>query len=154
MVVQEVVKIRSVQKRVGSRKLHHLLEGFRAGHSIKMGRDGLNELLREHSMLIRKRRRKTPPDHVLSPLEAVSEPYQGYRTDACQPGLGERYNVCASERGLCVSEPDHGCVFAKDSGIPPEPGPVGKRLCNGTQNGPQYIKLFLKKLRYGGQESL
>lgn len=60
MVVQEVVKIRSVQKRVGSRKLHHLLEGFRAGHSIKMGRDGLNELLREHSMLIRKRRRKTP----------------------------------------------------------------------------------------------
>jgi hypothetical protein len=38
-VIQEVVKIRSVQKRVGTRKLHYLLEGFRAEHSIKKGRD-------------------------------------------------------------------------------------------------------------------
>jgi putative transposase len=67
LVVQEVVKIRVVQKRVGSRKLHHLLSEFREGHSIKMGRDRLNELLREHSMQIRKRRRKTPRTTFAAP---------------------------------------------------------------------------------------
>ncbi len=67
MVIQEVVRIRSVQKRVGSRKLHHLLAGFRAGHSIKMGRDRLNEVLKDHSMQIRKRRRKAPRTTFSSP---------------------------------------------------------------------------------------
>lgn len=67
IVIQEVVKIRSVQKRVGSRKLHHLLAEFRAASSIKMGRDRLNELLREHSMQIRKRRRRAPRTTFSSP---------------------------------------------------------------------------------------
>ncbi|MGE3465713.1 MAG: IS3 family transposase [Pyrinomonadaceae bacterium] len=67
LIVQEVAKIRVVQKRVGSRKLHHLLTEFRTGHGIKMGRDRLNELLREHSMQIRKRRRRAPRTTFSSP---------------------------------------------------------------------------------------
>lgn len=67
IVIQEVVRIRSVQKRAGSRKLHHLLTEFRARHSIKMGRDRLNEVLKDHSMQIRKRRRKAPRTTFSSP---------------------------------------------------------------------------------------
>lgn len=67
MLIQEVARIRCMQKRVGSRKLHHLMSEFREGHGIKMGRDGLNELLREHSMQVRKRRRKAPRTTFSSP---------------------------------------------------------------------------------------
>lgn len=60
LVVQEVIAVRSVQKCVGVRKLHHMLEPFRSEHGIKMGRDRLNEVLRGHSLLVRRRRRRKP----------------------------------------------------------------------------------------------
>jgi transposase InsO family protein len=60
LVVQEVLRIRAVQKRVGVRKLHRMLEGFMTGHGVRMGRDALNELLREHSLLVRRRRARKP----------------------------------------------------------------------------------------------
>ena len=60
LILQEVVKIRASQKRIGVRKLHDMLTGFMERHSIEMGRDAMFDLLREHSMLIRKRRRKAP----------------------------------------------------------------------------------------------
>ena len=60
LVVQEVIRIRTTQKRVGVRKLHHMLEPFTRAHEVEMGRDALYELLREHSMLVRRRRRRGP----------------------------------------------------------------------------------------------
>ena len=60
MILQEVVKIRSTQQRVGVRKLHHMIAGFTHEHGVEMGRDALYELLREHSMLVRKRKRRGP----------------------------------------------------------------------------------------------
>jgi transposase InsO family protein len=60
LIIQEVVRIRSVQKRIGVRKLYHMLQGFMAEHGIQMGRDAFYDLLREHSLLVRKRRRKKP----------------------------------------------------------------------------------------------
>lgn len=60
LVLQQVGIIRENQKRIGARKLHHMLEEFCAEHRIAMGRDALFDLLREHSMLVRKRRRKRP----------------------------------------------------------------------------------------------
>lgn len=60
LVLQQVVSIRSQQKRVGARKLHHMLSGFCREHSIGIGRDSLFDLLREHSLLVRKRRRRVP----------------------------------------------------------------------------------------------
>ena len=59
-VIREVVKIREVQKRVGTRKLYHMIDPFLAEHGIKMGRDRLNELLKDNSLLVRKRRLRTP----------------------------------------------------------------------------------------------
>lgn len=60
LVLQEVARIRSVQRRVGVRKLHHMMSEFTREHKVTMGRDALYDLLREHSMLVRLRRRKHP----------------------------------------------------------------------------------------------
>ena len=59
-VIREVVKIREVQKRLGTRKLYHMTRPFLGEHSIKMGRDRFNELLRDNSLLVRKRRLRKP----------------------------------------------------------------------------------------------
>lgn len=60
LVLQEVARIRSTQDRIGVRKLHHLTEPFTREHGIEMGRDAMYDLLREHSMLVRRRRRRGP----------------------------------------------------------------------------------------------
>ena len=60
LILQEVVRIRSSQSRVGVRKLHHMISSFTLEHAVEMGRDALYDLLREHSMLIRRRRRRGP----------------------------------------------------------------------------------------------
>ena len=60
LILQEVVRIRMSQNRVGVRKLHHMMGPFTREHGVEMGRDALCDLLREHSMLIRRRRRRGP----------------------------------------------------------------------------------------------
>lgn len=60
LLIQEVRRIRGQQRRIGVRKLHYMLDGFREAHSIAIGRDGLFDLLREEGLLVRKRRRKKP----------------------------------------------------------------------------------------------
>lgn len=60
LVVQEVTRVRLVQKRIGTRKLYHMLGSFLADHSIGMGRDAFHEVLRENSLLVIKRRARKP----------------------------------------------------------------------------------------------
>ncbi len=67
LVVQEVIRIRRQQKRIGVRKLHYLLSGFLREHRIELGRDRLFDLLREHSMLVRRRRLRKPRTTVSAP---------------------------------------------------------------------------------------
>jgi len=58
IVLQEVKELRKEQRRVGTRKLLIHLQDVLERHSIKMGRDALFNLLREHGLLVRRRRRK------------------------------------------------------------------------------------------------
>ena len=58
MVLKLVNEIRKDLPRCGTDKLHFMLRNTFALHDIKMGRDLLYELLGEHGMLIRYRRRK------------------------------------------------------------------------------------------------
>jgi putative transposase len=58
IIVQEVLKHRELQPRLGTRKLLVMMQDFVKEHHIDLGRDGLFDLLREHNLLIRKRRRK------------------------------------------------------------------------------------------------
>jgi putative transposase len=55
IVLKEVKALRQDQRRVGTRKLLVHLKDVLERHSIKLGRDALFNLLREHGLLIRRR---------------------------------------------------------------------------------------------------
>ena len=58
IILQLVHEIRKTMPRLGTRKLHHLLEPQLTSHGIEVGRDYLFDLLDEHKLLIRRRKRK------------------------------------------------------------------------------------------------
>jgi len=57
LILQEVAKIRQLHPRMGTRKLHVKLMTFLDEHEIKLGRDGLFDLLSSNYLLVRRRRR-------------------------------------------------------------------------------------------------
>ena len=67
LVIQQVLRIRSEQKRVGTRKLYHITRPFCLEHGIKLGRDRLNDLMRDHSLLVRRRRAGKPRTTISGP---------------------------------------------------------------------------------------
>ena len=58
LILEEVRKIRANHKRMGTRKLYGKLQAFMSEHQIKIGRDGLFNLLSTNNMLVRKRKRR------------------------------------------------------------------------------------------------
>lgn len=58
LLIQEVLRIRDTQRRIGTRKLLFMMTAFMERHRINIGRDSFFELLRVHNLLVRKRRRK------------------------------------------------------------------------------------------------
>lgn len=60
LLLQEVLKVRKQQKRIGSRKLLEMLGNFMQQHGISIGRDRFFTLLRNHGLLVKKRKRSRP----------------------------------------------------------------------------------------------
>lgn len=58
IVLEKVKEIRTSQQRLGSKKLYEMLSYTFKQHKIKLGRDRFINLLAEHGMLVRKRKRK------------------------------------------------------------------------------------------------
>ena len=58
VVLQHVFEIRKSQKRIGTTKLHFMLQEPLKEHNISIGRDYLFDLMRDHGLLIRQRKRK------------------------------------------------------------------------------------------------
>jgi putative transposase len=58
VIIQEVINIRKELPALGTRKLHYLLQHRLVSHKISIGRDYLFDLLAEHMLLIRRRKRK------------------------------------------------------------------------------------------------
>jgi putative transposase len=58
IVLQYVSRVRSQLPRLGTRKLHYKLQPLLAEHGIEIGRDYLFDLLDDHKLLIRQRKRK------------------------------------------------------------------------------------------------
>lgn len=58
VILQEVIAVRNDLPRIGTRKLHYLLQPSLESHKIKIGRDYLFDLLSEHKLLVRQRKRK------------------------------------------------------------------------------------------------
>jgi putative transposase len=60
LVIQQVIRHRVIQPRLGGRKLLEMMEPFMKDHAIDMGRDLLFDLLRDNDLLIRRRKRNKP----------------------------------------------------------------------------------------------
>jgi hypothetical protein len=60
LLLQEVLRIRRTQKRLGARKLLVIMSAFMAEHRINIGPDAFFGLLREQRLLVRKRKRSRP----------------------------------------------------------------------------------------------
>lgn len=58
LVVKEVMSIRDSHRAMGTRKLYEKIQPFLEEHRIKMGRDTLFDLLNEHKLLIKRRKRR------------------------------------------------------------------------------------------------
>lgn len=58
LVLDQVRQFRQLNPRMGARKLHVMLTDFLLEHQIKMGRDALFDLLANHYLLVRRRRRR------------------------------------------------------------------------------------------------
>jgi len=58
IILKLVQKIRETHPRIGTRKLHQMLQPLLIEHEIKMGRDGLFNLLANNHLLIRRRKRR------------------------------------------------------------------------------------------------
>ena len=58
VIVEEVLRYRSHQKRIGTCKLLHEMKDFLTAHSFKIGRDAMFTLLAERDLLIKKRKRR------------------------------------------------------------------------------------------------
>ena len=58
LIVQEVLRHRRLQKRIGGRKLFGMMSNFLHQHAIGLGRDVFFNVLREYGLLVRIRRRK------------------------------------------------------------------------------------------------
>jgi len=58
LILKEVLEIRKDHKRMGTRKLYEKLHPFMQEYQIKMGRDGLFDLLSSNNLLVRKRKRR------------------------------------------------------------------------------------------------
>jgi putative transposase len=58
LIVQQVIMIRLLQPRIGGRKLHLSIKGFKKKHDIKLGRDALYKMLGKYDLLNKRRRGK------------------------------------------------------------------------------------------------
>ena len=58
LILQEVINIRKDLPRLGTRKLQFIIQNKLISHQISFGRDYLFDLLSEHKLLIRQRKRK------------------------------------------------------------------------------------------------
>lgn len=58
IILQEVADIRKQLPRLGTRKLHYLLDNRLLSHGMTIGRDYLFDLLSDHNLLVRQRKRK------------------------------------------------------------------------------------------------
>jgi len=59
VIIEEVLRYRKHQKHIGTRKLLEEMQPFLAAHHFHIGRDAMFELLREHGLLVTKRKRKS-----------------------------------------------------------------------------------------------
>ena len=84
IVLELVREYRQGLPRTGTRKLYHALKDDLAAAGIKLGRDGLHELLREHDLLIVPARQRTRTTHTFAWLRKHPDRRQGLEVQASE----------------------------------------------------------------------
>lgn len=159
LIIREVIAIRKVQKRLGGRKLHCLLGPFLQRHGLKMGRDAFFSLLREHRLLVAKRRRNKPqttfsshwmrkyPDLRAAQPEP-SRPQEVWVSDITYIRLAgsdaylslvtDAYSRKIVGYHLSADLGARGCVQALQMALSERKGPAGPGLMHHSDRGVQY----------------
>lgn len=78
LVIKEIKEIRKNHRYMGTRKLYEVIQPFLLEHSIKMGRDALFDLLAEHKMLVRRKKRSVHTTNSFHWLKKYSNLIKGY----------------------------------------------------------------------------
>lgn len=60
IIIQEVIRLRVIMPQIGGRKLFYLMQDFIEKHRFIIGRDLFFDVLREHQLLVRRRKSKKP----------------------------------------------------------------------------------------------
>lgn len=60
IIIDEVLRHRKYQKRIGIRKLLEEMDSFLVSHGIEIGRDAMFDLMAEHGLLVTRRKRRGP----------------------------------------------------------------------------------------------
>ena len=58
IIIEEVLRYRKLQKRLGTRKLLNEMQVFLSAHGFQIGRDAMFDLLAERGLLVKKRKRR------------------------------------------------------------------------------------------------
>lgn len=156
LILQEVLRIRKTLKRLGTRKLLFKMEGFMREHHIEIGRDAMFDLLANHGLLIRKRKRRVPvttfSDHWMRKyLNLIIDfiptaPNQLWVSDITYITLKDNFAYLSlitdgySRKivGFCLSEAltADGCIKALKMALKNNPRQVG--LTHHSDRGSQY----------------
>lgn len=100
IIIEQVLSVRKKLPRAGTRKLHYLIGPILAQHGIYVGRDQLFDLLAEHKLLIRRRKRKvftTDSRHWMHKYSnlitdiQVFRPEQIWVSDITYIGMGNKW---------------------------------------------------------------
>lgn len=100
IVLQEIKDIRRGLPGIGTRKLHFMLKGVLAGHSVSVGRDYLFDLLSSTGLLITRRRRRiitTDSNHWMRRYdnliahERITRPEQAWVSDITYLRLNQKF---------------------------------------------------------------
>lgn len=163
MVVREVLKVRRVQKRLGVRKVYHMIGPVCLEHGIKIGRDRLNELMRVYGLLVTKKRRKRPRTTISGPWKRYPNLIRDYSPTAANQiwvsdityiriGVDFGYLSLVTDAysrkivGYKLSESlsAKGCVAALRMAI--KDNPERESLIHHSDRGTQYYSLAYMKL--------
>jgi putative transposase len=162
--VQEVLRIRKTQKRIGVRKLLIMMHVFMQQHLIEIGRDAFFELLRKQGLLVRKRKRTKPQttfsNHWLRKYQNLAigfiphAPNQLWVSDITyihlQDGFAylslitDAYSRKIVGFYLCEDLSARGCIMALKMAL--ENNPVRDNLIHHSDRGLQYCSADYVKL--------
>lgn len=164
VLLQEVQRIRTRQKRIGARKLLFMMSDFFQQHRIGIGRDAFFDLLREREMLVRRRRGGKPRTTFsgfwlkkypnLTKDFIPTSPNQLWVSDITYIAIGDSFGYLSLITDayshkvvgfyLCTDLSARGCVLALKMAL--ENNPQRKNLIHHSDRGLQYYSVAYVKL--------